>query len=115
MRFEYKVIAAPTKGIKARGVKGSAARFAYGLETAINELAADNWIYVRAETLPAKEREGLMSKTTVFQNVLVFKRSVSAEEPAPAPVEEIIDDLHKNSVKDDEYSEESSPEQDAHA
>ena len=115
MRFEYKVIPAPTKGIKARGVKGSAGRFANGLEAAINELAADNWVYVRAETLPAEEREGLMSKTTVFQNVLVFKRPVSAEDPAPVPVEEVVDDPHEEPASEDALSEESSSEPDVHA
>mgnify|MGYP001804396545 FL=1 len=52
----------------------------------MNDLAADGWEYLRADTLPAEQREGLMSKTTVYQNVLVFRRP-KAEKPAvKAPV-----------------------------
>ena len=75
MSFEYKVIPAPARGLKARGVKTPEDRFANALETSINELAADGWEYVRADTLPSEQREGLMSKTTVYQNMLVFRRT----------------------------------------
>ena len=50
-------------------------RFAHALEVAMNELAADGWEYLRTDTLPCEQREGLMSKTTVFQNMLVFRRA----------------------------------------
>ena len=60
-------------------MKSSSDRFANALQTAINLRAADGWEYVRAETLPAQEREGLMSKTTVFQNLLVFRKPRNAD------------------------------------
>ncbi|MEJ6402599.1 DUF4177 domain-containing protein [Yoonia sp. 2307UL14-13] len=88
MSYEYKVVPAPVRGLKAKGVKTPEDRFAYALESAINELAADGWEYLRTDTLPAEQREGLMSKTTVFQNMLVFRRvvgTVAAEEPAQLP------------------------------
>ena len=75
MTIEYKVIPAPTRGQKARGVKGPAARFANAMEQVINAQAKEGWTYLRAETLPSEEREGLMGRTTVFQNVLVFQRA----------------------------------------
>ena len=77
MAFEYKVVPAPVKGVKARGVKAGAGRFAHALETVMNDLAADNWEYQRTDTLPCEEREGLMGKTTAFQHMLVFRRAVA--------------------------------------
>jgi hypothetical protein len=72
--YEYKVVPAPMRGTKAPGVKTPEDRFALTLEVAMNEAAADGWEYLRADTLPCEQREGLMSKTTVFQNMLVFRR-----------------------------------------
>ena len=87
MSYEYKVVPAPVRGIKAKGLKTPEDRFANALETAINELAADGWEYLRADTLPSEQREGIMGKTTVFQNLLVFRRekkAVMATAPASA-------------------------------
>ena len=82
MAYEYKVIPAPARGLKAKGLKTAEDRFANALQTAMNDLAADGWDYLRADTLPSEQREGLMSKTTVYQNMLIFRRVKSA--PAPA-------------------------------
>ena len=70
--------------MKAKGVKTTEERFAYALETEMNTLAADGWEYLRPDTLPAEQREGLMGKTTVYQNMLVFRRAVRAKQP-PKP------------------------------
>jgi hypothetical protein len=75
-RYEYKVVPAPRKGQKIRGVRSSEARFALALEQAMNEMSAEGWEYQRAETLPCEERQGLTSRTTVFHNVLVFRRAL---------------------------------------
>jgi hypothetical protein len=75
-RFEYKVIPAPKRGEKARGVKSTEERFAYALTTLMNQLGAEGWDYVRADALPCEERVGLTGTKTTFQNVLVFKRAV---------------------------------------
>ena len=42
-RFEFKVVPAPKRGLKARGLKGSEDRFAHALETLMNELGAEGW------------------------------------------------------------------------
>ncbi len=76
-QFEYTVIPAPTRGEKARGAKTGAERFSYALLMAMNRMAANGWEYVRAETLPCEERSGLTSRTTVYHNVLVFRRSLT--------------------------------------
>lgn len=75
LSFVYKVIPAPSQGKRAKGAKGSAGRFANGLEAAINELASEGWEYVRAESLPSVERKGLTRRRSEeFQNVLVFRK-----------------------------------------
>ena len=88
--FEYKVVPAPTRGLKAKGVKGTPARFANALETVMNELGADGWEYQRTDTLPVEERQGLTGKTSSFQNMLVFRRTIEEtvqEEPVVGLIE----------------------------
>ena len=85
MSYEYKVIPAPARGLKAKGLKSPEDRFANALQTAMNEQAASGWEYLRADTLPSEQREGLISKTTVFQNMLVFRRIKTADVPALQP------------------------------
>jgi len=80
--YEYKVVPAPVRGEKARGLKTAPDRFANALATLMNRLGQDGWEYLRAETLPAEERAGLMRHTTVYHNVLVFRRPLSAATPA---------------------------------
>ena len=74
--FEYKVVTAPHQGRKAKGVKTTADRFALALSDVLNEMAADGWDYVRAETLPCDERRGLTGTQTTFQNMLIFRRAL---------------------------------------
>ncbi len=96
-RYEYKVVPAPQKGLKAKGVKGAEARFSHALAELMNGLADDGWEYQRAETLPSIERAGLTSTTTEWRNVLVFRRlrendaEAFAPELLPPPAEVIAD------------------------
>lgn len=94
-QYEYKVVPAPTTGKKAKGLRTSADRFANALQSVMNELGKDGWEYVRADTLPSEERSGLTGRTTVYQNMLVFRRTAPDAEDkadisgllaAPAPV-----------------------------
>lgn len=82
-RYEYKVIPAPRRGEKARGVKTSEDRFALALTLLMNTLGREGWDYVRADTLPLDERTGLTGTKTSFQNMLVFRRPFVAEAEAP--------------------------------
>lgn len=77
-RFEFKVIPAPKRGEKARGVKTTEGRFALALTSLMNQLGAEGWDYVRADSLPCDERVGLTGTKTTFQHVLVFRRPLSA-------------------------------------
>jgi hypothetical protein len=79
MTFEYKVVPAPKKGKKAKGVRSSEARFANALQSVMNEMGADGWEYQRTDTLPCEERQGLTGRTTTFQNMLVFRRNVAGD------------------------------------
>ena len=84
-RYEYRVITAPARGIKAKGIGSAEARFAHALEEAMNTMAKDGWEYQRAETLPSVERTSVSTKTTIWRNVLVFRRSLpQARTPRPA-------------------------------
>lgn len=85
MIYDYQVIPAPTRGLKAKGVKTTEARFAYALQDVMNRMAAEGWEFQRAETLPSVERAGLTGTTTVFRNLLVFRRPVAGQvTPVPA-------------------------------
>ncbi len=87
MSYEYKVVPAPTRGLKAKGVKTAEDRFANALQAAMNKLASDGWEYQRADTLPSEQREGLLRTTTVYQNMLVLRRSKEPARPAVQPPE----------------------------
>lgn len=80
-RYEYKVVPSPARGEKARGLKTTGERFAHALTLLMNEMARDGWEYLRADTLPCEERTGLTSRSTTYQNLLVFRR-VAAETAA---------------------------------
>lgn len=92
MQYEYSVIPAPARGEKAKGAKTPIERFSVTLAAALNDMAAEGWEYVRAEALPSEERSGLAGRTTVFHNILIFRRPVEApiETPVAQPVVQAI-------------------------
>lgn len=93
-RYEYKVVPAPSKGLKGKGVRGAEARFSFAVQELMNGMAGYGWEYQRAETLPSIERSGLTGSTTEWRNVLVFRRLRTADasefqpELLPAPVDD---------------------------
>lgn len=85
--YEYTAIPAPLRSEKAKAAKTPAERYALTLTDEINRMAADGWEYLRAETLPSEERSGLTGRTTLFHNLLIFRReTASASQRAEAPV-----------------------------
>ena len=90
-QYEYKVVPAPKKGLKAKGIKSAENRYTNALETAMNALGAEGWEYQRSETLPSEERSGLTRRVTTFQNMLVFRRAVAVDVIEPTVVE-IVED-----------------------
>ncbi len=93
--YEYKVVPAPEKARKVRGLKGPAL-FAHALEDLMNEFGAEGWSYLRAETLPQEERAGLTSRTTTYRNLLVFQREIPDEfvedQPEDSPQPQALDE-----------------------
>lgn len=83
--YEYKVVPAPNRGEKARGLKTPSDRFANALALLMNELARDGWEYLRADTLPSEERSGFTKRTTVYHAVLVFRRALAEQPTDEAP------------------------------
>jgi len=84
-RYQYKVVPAPTKGLKAKGLKGAEARFSNALGQVMNEMATAGWEYQRAETLPSTERSRLTGSTTEWRNVLVFRQPRAHDTEAFSP------------------------------
>lgn len=76
IRYEYKVLTPPAKGVKAPGRKTAEARHANAVELLLNEQAGAGWEYLRSDLLPNSERQGLTSSQTVYRTVLVFRRPV---------------------------------------
>ncbi len=80
-QYEYKVVPAPLKGVKSKGLRTAEARFSHTLQELMNQMAAEGWEYQRAETLPSQERAGLTGTTTEWRNVLIFRRAAGADTP----------------------------------
>ncbi len=74
LRYEFKVIPAPRRGEKLRGLKTTEDRFAMALTMVMNDLGREGWDYVRTDTLPVDERAGFTGTKTSFHNMLVFRR-----------------------------------------
>lgn len=79
-KFEYRVVPAPRRAVRVKGLRTTEDRFAHALEVLMNEMGAEGWEYVRADILPCEERAGLSGRRTVYQNMLVFRRFLGAEE-----------------------------------
>ncbi|MEZ5796564.1 MAG: DUF4177 domain-containing protein [Paracoccaceae bacterium] len=91
--YEFKVVPAPRRGEKARGVKSTEDRFALALTGLMNRLGAEGWDYVRADALPCDERVGLTGSKTTYQNMLVFRRPLLAGAEPESMAEDRIPEL----------------------
>jgi hypothetical protein len=83
-RYEYRVVPAPARAEKLRGVRSTEDRFAQTLAALINAQARDGWEFQRAETLPSEEKVGFTKRRTVYLNLLVFRRPLTGAEPEKA-------------------------------
>jgi hypothetical protein len=73
--YDYKVVPAPKRAKRVKGVKSAEELFALTLTEAINEVARQGWEYVRAEHMPAEASRGwFRSSAAEDQTVLVFRR-----------------------------------------
>lgn len=79
MPYEYRVLPAPTRPDK--GKDSPEIRFAEMLTGTLNAEAATGWEFLRAETLPREDRQGLTGSKRVFQTMLVFRRPKTPDAP----------------------------------
>lgn len=91
---EYKVVPAPLRVARVKGLKTTPERFAHLLTEALNAVAAEGWEYVRTESLPCEERKGLTGTRTTTQAVMIFRRELPGAGQRPAipaapPVREV--------------------------
>lgn len=97
--YEYKVIPAPRQARKVKGVKSADELFAMTLAEAINEVARQDWEFVRTETLTAEAPGGWFRRGTASDHtVMVFRRVREALGPrlaAVAPGQEVMRPHHE--------------------
>lgn len=107
--YEYKVVPAPNRSKRVKGVKGTAGRFAAVLTETMNEQAAEGWEYLRSDSLPVEEKPGLLkSRVETYQTVLVFRRAVGAA--AQTPMAGYIEDQSDMVPAEPEATPEPAPE-----
>ncbi|MFO6462843.1 DUF4177 domain-containing protein [Jannaschia sp. KMU-145] len=87
--YEYRVVPAPRKGEKAKGVRSGEGRFALAMSRLFNRMGAEGWEYVRADTLPSEERVGLTGSEIRYHALLVFRRATAP--PQPIVVQPVIE------------------------
>jgi len=80
IRYEYRVIPAPDRTGKAR--KKGSDPFAETLSDLLNSESRAGWEYLRAETLPLRERAGLTGSRMGFRTMLVFRRPAGPDAAA---------------------------------
>lgn len=82
---EYRVILAPRRGAKVKGLRTPEERFAHAVEGEMNRMALEGWEFVRSDTLPCEVKPGWFSRpVTVSQTLLVFRRALAQPEPLRA-------------------------------
>ncbi len=82
--YEYKVVPAPQRAAKAKGLKTTAERFAHALAERINAEAAGGWQFLRSESLPCEERTRLGGSKLSQQVVMIFARELGQARPDAA-------------------------------
>ena len=74
--YDYKIVPAPKKARKVKGVHGAAELFALTLGEAVNELARQGWEYQRSEQLTIETPGGWLRRGRAEEHtVLVFRRA----------------------------------------
>jgi hypothetical protein len=85
--YDYKVVPAPKRAKKVKGVRAAEELFALTLTEAINEVARQGWEYLRAEHMPAEASRGwFRAALAEEQTVLVFRRARESLSPRLASV-----------------------------
>ncbi len=84
-RYEFKVVPAPKRCSRIRGIRGAEERFAQTVANVMNQYGSDGWEFLRAEALPMERRRGLMGRlSTNVLHMLIFRRVLPPEEARAA-------------------------------
>ena len=87
VRYEYKVIPAPRKPKAIKGLRAVEDQFAAVVAGVMNDMASEQWEYIRADSMPCEEKAGLMQRVETYHTLLVFRRPFAADqkffEPQP--------------------------------
>ena len=92
--YDYKIVPAPKRAKKVKGVSGAADLFALTLNDAVNDLARQGWEYYCSEQLSIQTPGGWLSRSrTEEHTVLVFRKPrehlsprIAAETGQEAPI-----------------------------
>ena len=82
-QFEYKVVPAPKRANKARGIRGQDARFSQTLEEILNDMATDGWEYIRADSMTVESGGMLRGSKSQQKTMLIFRRTSPLAESQP--------------------------------
>lgn len=73
-RYEYKLVATPTKSVKYTGLSKSGDAFAQTLGDGMNELGRDGWQFLRTETVVEKRNVLVFSSKRCRHEYMVYRR-----------------------------------------
>lgn len=85
--IEYKVIPAPVRRRKMKGLSGKEDAFSATLSTVFNELAVDGWEFVQAEVLPEETGGWLRRRRIEYRHLLIFRRPDDASAAFGRPID----------------------------
>ena len=82
-QYEYKVVPAPKRANKARGIRGQDARFSQTLEELLNDMALYGWEYIRADTMTVETGGLLRGSKSQQKTMLIFRRNSAPQDSQP--------------------------------
>ncbi len=87
MQYEYIAIPAPVRGKQGKGQKTAVERLASAMTDILNEMAEEQWEFIRTETLTIEDKPHRLAKLVErIETVLVFRRPFDFEDIAsPTP------------------------------
>tara|TARA_R110002124_G_scaffold176026_1_gene343920 strand:- start:12754 stop:13350 length:597 start_codon:yes stop_codon:yes gene_type:complete len=113
--YEYKVVPAPVRADKVKGLKSTADRFAHTLAEQINAQASGGWQFERTETMTCEVRKGLGGLKTITHTVMIFSRLLGATRPDAGAAVAAAQGLGDTSASAGSALEHAHPEQAGHA
>jgi hypothetical protein len=82
MKYEYKVVTAPTRVLAKRAVAQGNDPAPYTIEVVLNEMGVGGWEYVRSDRVMLEKRS-ILGRKKVEQDMLVFRRAPRTQGQTP--------------------------------